>query len=202
MLARASTRYEALPDTEEARDGAGILLSNLNTSQRSTDASKKPLSRENNESTNPDIQPEWSPPSDFDVAGWRFGAVVAAVSTSLVFLINLSVVIWVGVQLSKVTSTVHSTILTLRRGDCQDVERINVWVHFAINAVSALLLSASNYCMQCLSAPTRKEINKTHARGEWLDIGVPSIRNLKAIGKRKLFFWWFLGLSSIPLHLL
>lgn len=202
MLARASTRYEALRDTEEARHDAGILLSDFNTSHSSTDDRKKPLSCENNEPTNTDIQPKWSPPSDFDVAGWRFGAVVAAVSTSVVFLINLIVVIWVGVQLSKVTSTVHSMILTLRRGDCQDVERINVWVHFAINAVSALLLSASNYCMQCLSAPTRKEINKAHASGKWLDIGVPSIRNLKAIGKRKLFFWWCLGLSSIPLHLL
>jgi hypothetical protein len=133
------------------------------------------------------------------VDGWRFGAMAAAASTSLVFLINLSVTIWVGVELSKVTSTVHSTILTLHRGDCQHVERINTWVHFAINAVSAVLLSASNYCMQYLSTPTRKE---THASSKWLNIGVPSIRNLKAIGKRKPFFWWCLGLSSIPLHLL
>ena len=71
----------------------------------------------------------------------------AAASTSLVFLINLSVTVWVDVELSKVTNTMHSTILTLHRSDCQDVERISTWAHFAINAVSAVLLSANNYCM-------------------------------------------------------
>jgi len=71
----------------------------------------------------------------------------AAASTSLVFLINLWVTVWVNVELSKVTNTMHSTILTLHRSHCQDVERINAWAHFAINAVSAVLLSANNYCM-------------------------------------------------------
>jgi hypothetical protein len=80
-------------------------------------------------------------------------------------------------------------------------ERINVWVHLAINAVSAVLLSASNYCMQCLSAPTRKEINKTHASGEWLDMGCWH-QESEGNWQRKLFFWWCLGVSSIPLHLL
>jgi hypothetical protein len=79
---------------------------------------------------------------------------------------------------------------------------MNTRVHFAINAVSAVLLSASNYCIQCLSVPTRKEIHEAHTSGKWLDIGVASVTNLEEIGKRKLFFSWCLGLSSIPLHLL
>jgi hypothetical protein len=199
-----SANYDALLDTSigEAPHSGAILLSDIDRPHSSTEYLTRPISRESDEHTNPDIQDDLSGSSDFKVTGWRYGAMVATASTSLVFLINLSVTIWVGVELSKVVSRVHSTILTLHRGDCQDVERINTCVHFAINAVSAVLLSASNYCMQCLSAPTREEINKAHPRGKWLDIGVPSIRNLKAIGKRKLFFWWCLGLSSIPLHLL
>jgi hypothetical protein len=202
MPARAAANYGSLLDVGEAPHGEAILLSDSDKSHSSTDYLTHPVSKQGYEPANPDVQDDSSRPNNFEVAGWRYGAMVAAVSTSLVFLINLSLAIWVGVELSKVTSTVHSTVLTLRRGECQDMERINTWVHFAINVISAVLLSASNYCMQCLSAPTRKEINKAHTGGKWLDIGVSSVRNLKAIGKRKLFFWWCLGLSSIPLHLL
>ena len=139
---------------------------------------------------------------DYYFAGWRKGAMLAAVSSSLVFLVNLVVTIWIGVQLKKTASTVHSTVQELYHGNCHDVETTNTWVHLAINVISTVLLSASNYCMQCLSAPTRKELDKAHKNGKWLDIGIPSIRNLKAIGKMKLTVWILLGLSSIPLHLL
>lgn len=56
--------------------------------------------------------------------------------------------------------------------------------------------------MQCLAAPTRKEIDRFHAQGKYLDIGVPSVRNLRAIPRSKVLLWWALGLSSIPLHLM
>lgn len=56
--------------------------------------------------------------------------------------------------------------------------------------------------MQILSAPTRKEIDKAHARKRWLDVGVPSVRNLNNVAGRKVLMWWLLALSSIPLHLM
>ena len=56
--------------------------------------------------------------------------------------------------------------------------------------------------MQILSAPTKKEIDGAHVKNRWLDIGVPSLRNLKAVATRKVIIWWLLGLSSIPLHLM
>lgn len=61
---------------------------------------------------------------------------------------------------------------------------------------------ASNYSMQCLSSPTRKEIDKAHARRAWLDVGVPSFRNLRRLSTTRIVLWWLLALSSIPLHLL
>lgn len=67
------------------------------------------------------------------------------------------------------------------QGNCTRSKRISLWIHLAINALGTLLLSASNYAMQCLSAPTRKEVSKAHAKGVWLDIGIPSIRNLGKI---------------------
>lgn len=56
--------------------------------------------------------------------------------------------------------------------------------------------------MQCLSAPTRKEVDEAHAKGKWLDIGVPSVRNLTSIPKLRLGMWVGLGLTSLPLHLM
>ena len=56
--------------------------------------------------------------------------------------------------------------------------------------------------MQCLSSPTRSEIDKAHSQGIWLDIGVPSVRNLRRLSKPRVILWWLLATSSIPLHLL
>ena len=56
--------------------------------------------------------------------------------------------------------------------------------------------------MQCLSSPTRSEIDKAHSQGIWLDIGVPSVRNLRRLSKTRIVLWWLLAISSIPLHLL
>lgn len=73
-----------------------------------------------------------------------------------------------------------------------------------INVLSTVLLSGSNYCMQVCSAPTRRDIDLAHssATAKWLDIGVPSLRNLKHISLRKRALWCLMGLSSLPLHLL
>ncbi len=65
-----------------------------------------------------------------------------------------------------------------------------------------MLLGASNYTMQCLSAPTRSEVDKAHSQGIWLDIGVPGVRNLRRISGVRITLWWLLAISSIPLHLL
>ena len=79
---------------------------------------------------------------------------------------------------------------------------------FSIVAAVVLLIniattvSASNFCMQLLAAPTRQEIDKAHKNKKWLDIGVPSVRNLKYISKRRGIAIFLLATSSIPLHFL
>ncbi|MCJ1312051.1 hypothetical protein MMC25_005725 [Agyrium rufum] len=56
--------------------------------------------------------------------------------------------------------------------------------------------------MQILTAPTRAEIDEAHTRGRWLDIGVPSVRNLRSISRKRVLLWFGLAFSSLPLHLL
>jgi hypothetical protein len=88
------------------------------------------------------------------------------------------------------------------RGDCNRTSAISTGIHVLINVLASLLLGASNLCMQLLVAPTRSEIDKAHRKQIWLDIGIPSIRNLPHIARRRRVIWWILGISSLPLHFL
>jgi hypothetical protein len=128
--------------------------------------------------------------------GWRTGALTAALLAAVSLLANLIIVIWLGAHGS------GDSLVELYNGDCGRVQTMDVWVHLAINVVSTLLLGGSNYCMQCLSAPTRADLDRAHAKATFLDIGVPSVRNLWSVPRYKMLLWWALGLSSVPLHLM
>ena len=129
--------------------------------------------------------------------GWRFGVTVSAWTAFTVLLLNLILTIYTG------TSYPHYGGLGLAfEGKCSTVNSWTTWLHVLINGLSSVLLSASNYTMQCLCSPTRKEIDQAHARGDWLDIGVPSVRNIWRMNWRRTVLWWLLALSSIPIHLL
>jgi len=93
-------------------------------------------------------------------------------------------------------------IATAYTSDCKVASRWTTGLNLLINVLSSLLLGASSYCMQRLVAPTRREIDKAHAKGKWLDVGVLSLRNLSYIHKNRLILWILLALSSIPLHFL
>ncbi len=129
--------------------------------------------------------------------GYHFGVLCCALVAAAVFIINLTVTIW-----AVSTSDVQNGLGTLYDGNCKRTSTLTFWAHLAINILSTLLLGASNYSMQCLSSPTRSEIDKAHDQGIWLDIGVPSVRNLRRLSKNRIILWWLLAISSIPLHLL
>ena len=116
---------------------------------------------------------------------------------AVVLIINLILTIW-----AVSSSGVQNGLRTLQDGGCKRTATLTFWTHLAINALSTLLLGASNYSMQCLSSPTRGEIDKAHGKGVWLDIGVPSVRNLRHLSTARVSLWWLLAISSIPLHLL
>ena len=123
--------------------------------------------------------------------GHHFGLLCCTVVAATVLIINI---ILLAVMPTKVGA--------LPAGDCKETNRLNIGFHVAINILSILLLGASNYSMQCLVAPTRRDINKAHRQNIWLDIGVPSIRNIFHISWRRRILWCFLLISSVPLYLL
>lgn len=131
--------------------------------------------------------------------GWKLGSTGAAVLTFVILIANISVT---AVSYSKIRQRGYKTsVAPIRTGDCEDIKELGIVIHLVINILSTLLLGASSYCMQCVSAPTHKDVDRAHANGSWVDIGIPSFRNLRFISRRRLFVWICLCLTSLPLHL-
>ena len=99
-------------------------------------------------------------------------------------MISAIVVLFINILLCIVASAKHNvagTFATLQDGDCGEMKRLDLGLHLLINVLSTLLLGASNYSMQCLSAPTRKDIDQAHRSNSWMDIGVPRVRNIRRL---------------------
>ncbi|KAK9419885.1 hypothetical protein SUNI508_06891 [Seiridium unicorne] len=116
---------------------------------------------------------------------------------SAVFVVNLALTAF---AVSKYQS--QNGVGVIYDGDCNTVKQLDQWLHLLINLLSTGLLSASNYCMQLQAAPTRDDIDRAHEANTWLDIGIPSWRNLGYISGWRRFTWILLAFSSVPLHLL
>ena len=184
--------------------GYHIELSPIDTSHSNKSSTRKLVSNDITE-----IAPSATTPGDnvrssgtssrrniFRFQGWRVGALSAAGLAGFSFLVNLAVVSWLR------SRDKGAVLVEVFKGSCSQVQTFDIWVHLAINALSTLLLGGSNYCMQCLCAPTRKDVDREHARAMWRDIGVPSVRNFRKVLRSKAWLWWLLGLSSVPLHLM
>ena len=131
--------------------------------------------------------------------GWHTGVLACATSVVVVLFINVCLTIYAATNLEY---KMERGIGTLYEGSCGKSRTIGLWLHLGINVLSTLLLSGSNYTQQCLAAPTRSEIDAAHARRRWMDIGVPSVRNLFRIKLERTLLWIAIGFTSIPLHLL
>lgn len=131
-------------------------------------------------------------------SGWKLGAFLGVIAAIIVLIVNIGAL---AGSVSRNSAGPDGRI-PLYEGTCSKVRQLNVGAHLLINILATILLGASNYCLQCASAPTRSEIDKAHKEKQWLDIGVLSRRNLRLISKKKLVLWILLVLSSLPLHLL
>lgn len=147
----------------------------------------------------PEADPEHERAHTFRTWRSRRDVVMRACSVTsvVIFLINLSCTI-----LFKTKWGSDGDINTFYHGDCLKAGRISTGLHVIINLLSTLLLGASNLCMQLLAAPRRSEVDRAHKKFVWLHIGVPSLRNLRHIGRERLVICAILAMSSVPLHFL
>jgi hypothetical protein len=126
------------------------------------------------------------------------GILLGSFMSSVVLGCNVAILVW-GVTRN---GGYQNGLAVPMSGEADEVSWWSSAFHIAINAMSTLLLAASNYTMQVLSAPTRGEIDRAHSTKQWLDLGVLSLHNLHRIPKRRLMLCIILGISSIPIHLL
>lgn len=115
----------------------------------------------------------------------------------LVVVVSFAMMIW------SVTSFPPNSrsVGTYFSGDCSRVSRLNSRVHIVMNIFSGVLLSAGNYCMQLLVSPCRDEIDKAHSKGISLRIGVPNVRNLRHVDRKRVVGWLCIGATATLLHL-
>ncbi|KAK0627378.1 hypothetical protein B0T14DRAFT_563186 [Immersiella caudata] len=151
-------------------------------------------------------------PKIFGAAQRRFDAVSKLVSIQrnllwaafgtcfLVFLINLCLYLIASTKLT--TDGREDFVRDIYRGDCGVAERASLAAHAVINLLSTVMLWASNLAMQLATAPNRAAIDRAHKKGQWFDIGVLSLHNLKSIPAVNRVVWLVLALSSVPIHFL
>ncbi|KAH8679223.1 hypothetical protein BGZ61DRAFT_551689 [Ilyonectria robusta] len=133
--------------------------------------------------------------------GRKFTLIGGVVGSLFVLILNLSVTL-ASLNQPKGTGEAANGLRVLYQGSCSKASKVNVVLHLFINIFSSVLLAASNYSMQCLSAPTRADVDRAHAKKKWMDIGIPSVHNLSKIPKTRAMLWFLLLVSSVPLHLL
>ncbi|KAF9701530.1 hypothetical protein EKO04_000903 [Ascochyta lentis] len=130
--------------------------------------------------------------------GWRMGVLSGCCMSTLVLGCNIALVV---VGANRYGGYDNSGIADLMYGDELTISRWNTALHIFINILSSILLAGSNYTMQVLSSPTRQEIDRAHGRGDWLEVGILSLRNLRRISRNRALLCLVLATSSIPLHL-
>jgi hypothetical protein len=86
--------------------------------------------------------------------------------------------------------------------DLSDVSNRRLkWLLF-FNIVATLMLTSSNYSMQCLGSPTRDDLDKWHRKGKSMAIGRYSLSNLLRIPWPRKILWVLLAVSGLPLNVL
>ncbi|WJG35913.1 uncharacterized protein FOBCDRAFT_140710 [Fusarium oxysporum Fo47] len=134
---------------------------------------------------------------------WKMSLIGGACACLAVFLINLGVTIWSAMFLEGSQNGIKTGRRIIYKGSCSTSRTLSVVIHLIINIFGSILLGASNYGMQCLSAPTRADVNKAHAKQGWLDIGILSFRNLRRVSRKKAVLWWLFNsvvFSSLTTH--
>jgi hypothetical protein len=135
--------------------------------------------------------------SNFPFNGWRLGLLVTFISVALCLCIEVALLA-AGVVMARPQNGTGM----LYQGSCSRVRYLTIALLLPLNMIGTVLLGASNYIMQCLAAPTRKNVDKAHAAGHFVDIGPSSLQNFSFFPSWKWRLWCVLGLSTIPIHLL
>lgn len=111
--------------------------------------------------------------------GWKLDATASCSLIGTILCFNIAFTIYC----MKAKPPGDNGIGKITSGDCHKILSTSTAIHIVINVLSTVLVAASNYNIQCLSAPTRAEIDAAHERHTYLEIGTQSLRNIRVAPK-------------------
>lgn len=129
--------------------------------------------------------------------GWRR---VAGINTIAVTTFTISTIILLALSVSQSDHGLHGNLVFFN-GDCAKSRAINLWLHLLLNVFSTGVIASSNFFMQVLSSPTRREVDEAHRKGFAMEIGVSSLRNIFHVAWFKGVWLFLFFASSFPIHL-
>ncbi len=127
--------------------------------------------------------------------GWRFGVAINVLLSVLIFTVGIVCLI---ITLAKTSAAGGEAVVYA--GSCTTASAINWALHAATSVLALVLISGANYVFQVLSSPTRPELTAAHGKKEWLDIGIPSVRNFAHIGGSRSLLAVIVLLSAVITH--
>ncbi|KAL2129970.1 hypothetical protein VTI74DRAFT_7059 [Chaetomium olivicolor] len=108
------------------------------------------------------------------VVGWR-----AAVAMNVLVMFLTLIVGFVSLVVA--ISGVSLPGAAIFVGSCAAARGVDLGLHAVTSVFAVVMVAGANYTFQVLSSPTREEVTAAHEKRDWLDIGVPSLRNLGKI---------------------
>lgn len=130
--------------------------------------------------------------------GWfRTGALNIILASTC----GIALLVCLAISLSKRELPIGMSSTGLFEGSCARVSTLSTIYHIGLNIISTGILSSSNFFMQIVSSPSRKDIDDNHAWLRPLSIGLPSPTNIPVLPRKKQICWAILLLSSVPIHL-
>lgn len=103
----------------------------------------------------------------------------------LALIILILIAGFVCLIIAEVKTTLTLGYLGIFTGACSTARNINWGLHVLINVAVVVIIVGANYVFQVLSSPKRSEISAAHESRTWLEIGVPSLRNFRHIGRAR-----------------
>jgi hypothetical protein len=130
--------------------------------------------------------------------GWfRTGALNIILASTC----GVALLVCLAISLSKREIPVGLSSTGLFEGSCERVSTLSTIYHIGLNIISTGILASSNFFMQIVSSPSRKDIDNNHAWLRSLSIGLSSPTNIPVLPRKKQICWAILLLSSVPIHL-
>lgn len=114
--------------------------------------------------------------------GWRSGVLLNLLLILVILITGFVCLVIAGTKMAILVGD-----MGLFTESCSEAATVTWGLHALINVAVVILLVGANYVFQVLSSPTRSEIAVAHENRNWLEIGVPSARNFRHIGRGRSF---------------